>query len=91
MALILASRSCPRARRAHGCPQASAQAWLYRQACLWVRLGPTLGNSALVPDHKRSHPHGLARQGAGVPVPVPLAMLRRPLAGEGRLVGTFLS
>jgi hypothetical protein len=88
MDLILASRSCQRARRAHGCPQAPAQAWLCRQACSWARLGPTLGNSALVPDHKRSHPHGLVRQGAGVP---PLAMLRRPLAGEGRLVGTFLS
>jgi hypothetical protein len=91
MGLIPASRSCPPARRAHGCPQAPAQAWRCRQAFPWALLGLTLGHSALVPDHKRSHPHGLARQGAGVPVPAPVAMLRRPLAGEGRLVGTFLS
>ena len=89
MALIPASRSCPRARRAHGCPQAPAPAWLCQQACLWARLGRTLGRPALLSGRKRSERRGLVARRAGG-VQALLAMLWRPVACEQR-GGTFLS
>ncbi len=89
MALTPPSRSCPRARRAHGCHQAPAPSWLCQQACLWARLGHTLGRCGLLSGRKRSERRGLlARRVGGVQAL--LAMLRRPVACEEQ-GGTFLS